>query len=134
MDGHWPHVSGTALSAYAAGGMSSWHESARLSEAQEKLTKCISVWIRAGSVAKDLDALAPLLTMATSTSVGFCTDDRNPLDIAREGHVDHLVRSAIRKGVTPEVAYRAASWTVARHYGLAGPARNGTRVRAIAPG
>jgi adenine deaminase len=85
-------------------------------------------------VAKDLDALAPLLTMATSTSVGFCTDDRNPLDIAREGHVDHLVRSAIKKGVVPEVAYRAASWTVARHYGLAGPARHGTRVGAIAPG
>jgi len=82
--------------------------------------RCAIDRIREGSVAKDLDALAPLLTMATSTSVGFCTDDRNPLDIAREGHVDHLVRRAIAKGVMPEVAYRAASWSVARHYGLAG--------------
>ena len=92
------------------------------------------MWIREGSVAKDLDALAPLLTLATSTSVGFCTDDRNPLDIQREGHIDHLIRSAIAKGVPVEVAYRAASWSVARHYGLAGPARALTRVGAVAPG
>ncbi len=127
IDGHCPLVSGQALSAYAAAGISSCHESSRLDEAQEKLTKGISVWIREGSVAKDLEALAPLLTLATSTSVGFCTDDRNPLDIAREGHLDHLIRGAIARGVAPEVAYRAASWSVARHYGLA-------RVGAVAPG
>lgn len=134
LDGHAPLVRGRALSAYASCGITSCHESSELPEAREKLQKGIAVWIREGSVAKDLDALAPLLTLATSTSVGFCTDDRNPLDIAREGHLDHLVRSAIRKGVPAEVAYRAASWSVARHYGLAGPARHGERLGAIAPG
>ncbi len=134
LDGHAPLVRGRDLSAYACAGITTCHESSELGEAEEKLRKGIAVWIREGSVAKDLDALAPLLTLATSTSVGFCTDDRNPLDIAREGHVDHLVRRAIAKGVASEVAYRAASWTVARHYGLAGPARGGERVGAIAPG
>lgn len=134
LDGHAPLVRGQALSAYACAGITSCHESSEFEEAKEKLRKGISVWIREGSVAKDLDALAPLLTMATSTSLGFCTDDRNPLDIAREGHVDFLVRSAIRKGIAPEVVFRAASWSVARHYGLAGPARKGLRVGAIAPG
>jgi adenine deaminase len=134
LDGHAPLVTGRALSAYACAGITSCHESSELEEAQEKLRNGIAVWIREGSVAKDLDALAPLLTLATSTSIGFCTDDRNPLDIQREGHVDHLVRSAITKGVAIEVAYRAASWSVARHYGLAGPARALTRVGAIAPG
>lgn len=134
LDGHAPLVRGRALSAYAACGITSCHESSELDEAREKLQKGIAVWIREGSVAKDLDALAPLLTLATSTSLGFCTDDRNPLDIAREGHLDHLVRSAIAKGVPVEVAYRAASWSVARHYGLAGPARSGERFGAIAPG
>jgi adenine deaminase len=127
IDGHCPLVRGAALSGYAAAGISSCHESSELEEAREKLTKGIACWIREGSVAKDLDALAPLLTLATSTSVGFCTDDRNPLDIAHEGHLDYLVRGAIRLGVPPAVAYRAASWTVARHYGL-------HRVGAIAPG
>ena len=134
LDGHAPLVTGQALSAYACAGITSCHESSELGEAQEKLRNGIAVWIREGSVAKDLDALAPLLTLATSTSIGFCTDDRNPLDIEREGHIDHLVRSAIGKGVAPEVAYRAASWSVARHYGLAGPARALTRVGAVAPG
>jgi adenine deaminase len=127
IDGHCPLVRGQHLSAYAAAGMSSCHESSELEEAREKLTKGISVWIREGSVAKDLAALAPLLTLATSTSIGFCTDDRNPLDIATEGHLDFLVRGAIARGVAPEVAYRAASWSVARHYGLG-------RTGAIAPG
>lgn len=127
IDGHCPLVTGRALSAYASTGISSCHESSRLDEALEKITKGVACWIREGSVAKDLEALAPALTLATSTSIGFCTDDRNPLDIADEGHIDHLIRSAIRYGVAPEVAYRSASWTVARHYGLA-------RTGAIAPG
>ncbi len=134
IDGHAPQVTGRALSAYASAGITSCHESSELEEAKEKLRNGIAVWIREGSVAKDLDALAPLLTLATSTSIGFCTDDRNPLDIEREGHVDYLVRMAIAKGVPVEVAYRASSWSVARHYGLAGPARALSRVGAIAPG
>jgi adenine deaminase len=131
VDGHCPLLSGQALSAYAAAGIGSCHESSRLDEAEEKLRKGLAVWIREGSVAKDLDALAPLLTVGSSTSIGFCTDDRNPLDIAQEGHIDHLVRGAIRAGVPSEVAYRASGWSVARHYGLHhGPARVG----AVAPG
>lgn len=127
IDGHAPLLKGRELSAYATAGISSCHESSSLKEASEKLSKGISCWIREGSVAKDLEALAPLLTLETSTSIGFCTDDRNPLDIAKEGHIDHLIRGAIKSGVKPEIAYRAASWSVARHYGL-------KRVGAIAPG
>jgi len=131
IDGHSPLLRGKALSAYLAAGINSCHESSQLDEATEKLSKGMSVWIREGSVAKDLDALIPLLTMATSTSVGFCTDDRNPFDIAEEGHIDHLVRQACRKGIAPEVSYRAASWSVARHYGLD---RGPNRIGAVAPG
>lgn len=118
IDGHCPLLRGRELSAYAAAGIRSCHESSELGEASEKLTKGLAVWIREGSVAKDLNALAPLLSVETSTSMGFCTDDRNPLDIAAEGHVDHLVRRSIALGVRPEVAYRASSFSVARHYGL----------------
>jgi adenine deaminase len=130
-DGHCPLVRGNELSAYASTGISTCHESSELEEAREKLSKGIAVWMREGSVAKDLKTLSPLLTLATSTSVGFCTDDRNPWDISREGHLDYLIRSGIQHGIIPEVAYRSASWTVARHYRLdQGP----NRVGAIAPG
>jgi adenine deaminase len=132
IDGHCPLVRGQALSACAAAGISSCHESSEQDEAREKLRKGIAVWMREGSVAKDLSTLAPLLTMATSSSMGFCTDDRNPLDIQEEGHLDHLIRKAIAHGVDPGVAYRTASWSVARHYGLASNIVD--RVGAIAPG
>lgn len=82
IDGHSPLLRGNALSAYLAAGISSCHECTELDEAREKVSKGMSVWIREGSVAKDLDTLIPLLSMATSPSLGFCTDDRNPLDIA----------------------------------------------------
>jgi adenine deaminase len=127
MDGHAPQLSGKELSAYASVGISSCHESSTLKEAKEKLTKGIAVWIREGSVAKDVEALAPLITLQSSAYIGFCTDDRNPLDIADEGHLDYLIRRSIALGVPVEAAYRAASLSVARHYGL-------RDVGAIAPG
>ncbi len=126
IDGHCPRLRGRDLSAYIGAGISSCHESSELSEAQEKHSKGMSVWIREGSVAKDLHTLLPMLNAASSPGIGFCTDDRNPLDIAEEGHVDHLVRTAIKCGVLPEVVFRSASWSVARHYGL--------NKGAIAPG
>ncbi len=131
LDGHCPLLKGKELSAYASTGISSCHESSELEEAREKLTKGIQIWIREGSVAKDLKTLLPLLNLSTSTLIGFCTDDRNPLDIMEEGHIDFLVRTAIKKGVDSKIALRAASFSVARHYGLdRGPERLG----AIAPG
>ncbi len=127
IDGHSPLLRGNALSAYLAAGISSCHECTELDEAREKVSKGMSVWIREGSVAKDLDTLIPLLSMATSPSLGFCTDDRNPLDIAEEGHIDFLIRKAIKAGIAPEIVYRSASLSVARHYGL-------RQLGAIAPG
>ncbi len=56
----------------------------------------MQVLIREGSVSKDLHALAPLIADRTSPFLAFCTDDRNPLDIAEEGHIDHLVRTRDR--------------------------------------
>ena len=41
--------------------------------------------IREGSVCKDLHALSPVITERNSPFIAFCTDDRNPLDIAEEG-------------------------------------------------
>ncbi|NBT59323.1 adenine deaminase, partial [bacterium] len=131
IDGHCPLLRGRELSAYACTGISSCHESSELEEAREKLQKGIAVWIREGSVAKDLKALIPLLNEKSSPCIGFCTDDRNPLDIAKEGHIDYLVRKAISHGVASPIAYRSASWSVSNHYGLD---RGWNRLGAIAPG
>lgn len=119
VDGHAPLLSGNALNAYAAAGIRTDHEATSAEEALEKIRKGMTVLIREGSVSKDLHALAPLLTERTAPFLAFCTDDRNPLDIAEEGHLDHLIRTAIRLGVPPLAAYRAASLSAACAFGLA---------------
>jgi len=135
IDGHSPLLKGQALSSYLVGGATSCHECVFLDEAAEKVSKGMSVWIREGSVAHDLENLIPLLKMETSTSVGFCTDDRNPLDIREQGHLDYLVRESIKRGTSPELAFRAASWSVARHYSIDKNDIHGNiRMGAIAPG
>jgi adenine deaminase len=118
IDGHAPLVSGKNLNAYLACNIRTCHETSNLAEAWEKLRKGMAVLIRDGSVAKDVKTLSPAITAATSALTGFCTDDRNPLDIFEEGHIDHLIRSAIRQGVTILDAYRTASFSAAQIFGL----------------
>lgn len=118
IDGHAPLVRGKDLNAYLACGICTCHETTSADEAVEKLRKGMHVLIREGTVSKDLNALAPLLNAKTSNAMGFCTDDRNPLDIAEEGHLDYLIRHAIELGIAPDDAYRAATWSAARAFGL----------------
>ncbi|MDD3446349.1 MAG: adenine deaminase [Zavarzinia sp.] len=118
IDGHSPMLSGRDLNAYLSCGIRNCHETTSLPEAREKLRKGMQVLIREGTVCKDVDTLSPLITADTSSFVAFCTDDRNPLDIHEEGHLDHLIRRAIAGGVPVAHAYRAASWSAAQGFGL----------------
>ncbi len=118
IDGHCPQLSGTALNAYIAAGIRTEHEATTAGEALEKLRKGMRVLIREGSVSKDLDALQPILTEATSPYICLCTDDRNPLDIAEHGHLDYMIRRLIELGCTPLATYRAASLSAAEAFGL----------------
>jgi len=118
IDGHAPLLLGKDLNGYLAAGIRTDHEATSAAEALEKLAKGMTILIREGSVSKDLDALAPILTPDVSAFVALCTDDRNPLDIAEEGHVDSMIRRLISKGIRPLDAYRAASWSAANAFGL----------------
>ncbi|ADZ69886.1 adenine deaminase [Polymorphum gilvum] len=118
IDGHAPLLTGMALNGYLAARIRTDHEATSAAEAREKLAKGMTILIREGSVSKDLNALAPILTPDTSSFVALCTDDRNPLDIAEEGHLDSMIRRLIAKGNRPLDAYRAASWSAANAFGL----------------
>lgn len=117
-DGHAPSVHGKALSAYLCAGITACHESTTLAEAGEKLRKGMHVLIREGSCAKDADALLPLVTPLSSAVVAFCSDDRNPADVAEEGHVDAILRKGLARGMDPVLLFRCASFAAARAYGL----------------
>jgi adenine deaminase len=118
IDGHAPLVRGTDLNAYLSAGIRTDHETTSPAEAMEKLRKGMAILIREGSVSKDLHALAGLVSAETSSFLAFCTDDRNPLDMAEEGHLDFVIRTAIALGAPPLHVYRAATISAARIFGL----------------
>lgn len=118
IDGHAPLLSGRDLNAYVSAGIRTEHESTTADEAREKLQKGLRCLVREGSVSKDMVALAPLLTPITAPYMCLCTDDRNPLDIAEHGHLDHMIRSLIATGCDILSVYRAASLSAAEAFGL----------------
>jgi adenine deaminase len=118
IDGHSPLLSGRDLNGYLSARIRTDHECTSAGEALEKIRKGMHILVREGSVSKDLHALMPILTERLSPFLALCTDDRNPLDIAEQGHLDYMIREAIRNGVEPLAVYRAASISAARAFGL----------------
>ncbi len=118
IDGHAPLLSGNDLNGYLSAGIRTEHECTTAEEALEKIRKGMHILIREGSVSKDLHALMPLLTERLSPFLALCTDDRNPLDIAEQGHLDYMIRTAIGHGRSPLAVYRAASISAAKAFGL----------------
>jgi adenine deaminase len=128
LDGHCPMVRGKALNAYIAAGIQNCHETVTADEGKEKLQKGMALILREGSVAKNLKTLAPLVTEFNSTQCLLCTDDRNPYEILEEGHINYMIKKMINDLNTPiHVAYRLASYSAAKHFGL-------KRLGLIAPG
>ncbi len=118
IDGHAPGLSGRDLCAYAAAGITSDHECTTVEEAEEKLRLGFHVMIREGTGAKNLDDLLPLVTSANQMNFSLVTDDRHPADIVEEGHMDFLVRKAVRGGLDPVTAIRMATVNTARYFML----------------
>ncbi len=126
-DGHAPGLSGKELCAYLAAGIGSDHECTSLEEAREKMRMGMRIMIREGSAAKNLDALLPLVNEHNSRNCFFVTDDLEPRDIMEKGHINSLVRTAIRKGMDPVRAVQMATINPAQYFGL-------KELGAVAPG
>ncbi len=118
IDGHGPALSGKNLNAYAAAGIHTEHECTTEDEMLERLRLGMYIQIREGSAARNLETLIRKVTPQNMRRVLFCTDDRHPGDILREGHIDNNVRTAIRKGMAPITAIRIATLNAAECYRL----------------
>jgi len=127
IDGHAPGLTGKRLNAYLCSFIRSDHECTTAEEATEKVGRGMQIFIREGSAARNLDALIEAVTPANHHFFSFCTDDRDPLEILTEGHIDHLVRTAIARGIDPVTAIRMATINTARYFNL-------RSMGAIAPG
>jgi adenine deaminase len=126
IDGHAPGVLGRALNAYVAAGIRSDHEALTEEEGRERLRKGMWLLIREASMARNLQALLPLVREFGTNRIAFCTDDRDPEDIAENGHINGMVREAVATGIAPEDAIvlatlNPATWHRLWHLGAIAP-------------
>ena len=125
VDGHAPGLTGDDLIKYISAGIESDHECSTIEEAREKidvsrsLNKDFYIMIRQGTAAKNLEALVDLINDVNyRDNVMFATDDKHPEELFREGHIDSIIRKAIKLGVKPEDAYTTASYNASKYFGL----------------
>jgi adenine deaminase len=118
IDGHAPALRGRPLNAYAAAGIGSDHECTGPEEAREKLERGMVIMIREATGARNLAALLPLVTPQNARRFVLCTDDRNPLHLLEEGHIDSMVRRAVSLGLDPLLALQLATINTAEYFGL----------------
>ncbi|KSV58862.1 adenine deaminase [Acetivibrio ethanolgignens] len=129
IDGHAPGLSGGNLQAYRLSGVENDHECSTIDEVKEKLRAGLSIFIREGSGAKNLEPIVSgmLKEGLPFSRCAFCTDDKHLEEIEEDGHISVCVRKAIALGMEPAEAYKTASWYPASAYGL-------KHLGAVAPG
>lgn len=117
IDGHAPELRGDGLVKYASSGISTDHECMSVPEAEEKIALGMKVLIREGSAAKNFDDLLPLLDKHAD-KIMFCSDDKHPDDLLRNGHINALARRAVKAGYDPLMVLRICSLNPIKHYNM----------------
>ena len=135
VDGHCPGMRGRELFGYMSAGISSDHESLTYDEALEKARLGMKIMLREGSAAKSLAEFIPGLVRdrISLENFFFVTDDKQPADLIK-GHMDVIVRDAIRFGIEPVQAISMATINTARHFRidqLAGSISIGRRANLV---
>lgn len=118
VDGHGPVIKGSQLNAYVSAGVRTEHECTTPEEMLERLRLGMYIQMREGSAARNLLSLLPVVNKANMRRVFFCTDDRHPGDILRDGHIDNHVRMAVKEGLSPVMAIKMGSLNAAEAYHL----------------
>lgn len=127
VDGHCPGLSSRELQAYVAAGIDSEHQATDFREGLEKLRAGMHLMIREGSAAKDLDKLIDLIGPQTVDRCMLVSDDLLAVDLEEQGHIDQLLRRAVKRGIDAVQALKMVTVTPAKRFGL-------RRIGAVAPG
>lgn len=120
IDGHSPGLTGRDLDAYIAAGISTDHECTTLAELEDRMRRGMYVLLREGSASHDLQRLLPGVMRGNARRCLFCTDDRHPADILKNGHINLHLRMAVAAGLDPVTAVRMATLNAAECYNLQG--------------
>jgi adenine deaminase len=127
IDGHAPGLKGKDLCAYIGAGIKSDHECTTVGEAKEKLRLGMYIMVREGTAARNLEDLLPLINRDNSRKCFFVTDDRHPQDLLEEGHINSIIKKAVKLGLDPITAIQMATINAAEYFKL-------SNVGAVAPG
>ena len=111
---------GPPLAAYAAAGAEDDHEGTRLEDALARTRLGMRAMLRYGSGWLDVAAQVRAITEKGLDPRRFllCTDDSHAGTLAREGHMDRVLRHAIAQGLSPVVAVQMATLNTAEHFGV----------------
>lgn len=114
LQGHTPSLTGRKLSAYQASGVNSCHETSFTEEAMYKLRAGMTLECRESSIVQDIAALAPALKACNyPPNATICTDDREPDDLLRQGHIDYVIKRCIEEGLPPIEVIKMATYNAA---------------------
>ncbi len=104
--GHAPFVTGLALGAYACCGARDDHECFSKEETIDKLRNGIYCLLREATMAHNLADCIKAVTEAglPTRRVCLCSDDTDTSTLMRLGHMDHILRCAIKAGIDPVTA------------------------------
>jgi len=127
VDGHCPGIDKKSLFSYVLAGIMTEHECSTVEEMIDRLELGMYVQIREGSAARNLSTLIKGVTKDNINRLMFCTDDREPNDLFREGSIDNNIRMAIKYGIDPIDAIKMATINTSIVYRL-------NDIGAIAPG
>ncbi len=127
IDGHAPLLTGHDLDRYIAAGIRSDHECSTAAEALERIRKGQWLMVRQGTAARNLEALLPLFEAPYSSRCLLVSDDKHPEELLRDGHIDAMIRLAVRAGKSAVTCIQMATLHAAQCFGL-------RDLGAVAPG
>ena len=106
------HGARAKLNSYLQSGVRADHESYTADEMLEKLRNGMHVVIRESSISHFLTENLRIVTemgITATRRISFCTDDVVASDILKRGHLDNMVRMAIKMGIKPLTAIQMAT-------------------------
>lgn len=116
--GHAPGLQGKQLDAYLTAGVYADVSALSYQEALEKHRKGLWLFLRNGTVRRNLETLLPIAIEYGSKNMAFSTDDRELETIQANGHINESIRIAVKAGLSPEDALIMASTNPAEFHGF----------------
>ena len=119
VEGHTAGAKGQKLQTYASFGISSCHEPITEEEVLERLRLGYWIMIREGGIRKELEGVKGIFKKKIDfRRLALATDGVDPEGFFTEGYLDASLRSLLKLGVPPKLAYQMVTINVAEHFRL----------------